>query len=103
MGKALSLIVSLASSMRRLLTSLRTSLRFSMKTGDLIRIVSNNKMPVVILGIEDYGSLSEEGVVTGTPAVFIEAIAPQFMGKGRIRILINGVIRWLYDDEYEPL
>jgi len=77
-----------------------------MKTGDLIRIVSHNKMSVVILGIEDYGSLSElneEGVATGTPAVFIEAIAPQFMGKGRIRILVNGVIRWLYDDEYEPL
>lgn len=74
-----------------------------MKTGDLIRIISNNKMSVVILGIEDYDSLSEERVVTGTPAVFIDAITPHFMGKGRIRILINGVIRWLYDDEYEPL
>lgn len=74
-----------------------------MKTGDLIRIVSNNKMSVVILGIEDFDSLSEERVVTGTPAVFIEAIAPHFMGKGRIRILVNGAIRWLYDDEYEPL
>lgn len=75
-----------------------------MKTGDLITIVSNNKMPVVILGIEDYDSpISEERIMSGTLAVFIEVITPRIMGKCRIRILVNGVIRWLYDDEYEPL
>jgi len=72
------------------------------RKGDLIRLVSYTGRDSVLLGHFE-PTLHKDSVSVGTIAVFMGLMPEGIMGSRRIRILVHGIIRWVYSTEYETM
>lgn len=73
-----------------------------MKPGDLVRLVSYANQDSVLLGHFEPAARVDK-VPVETVAVFMGLLSDRFMERGRSQIFVNDTVRWVYDNEYEPL